>query len=234
MAMPEFNPVPVRERTFGPASMLEAAKLSLKEAERFEANAEEQRSRHTAAARSSAEAMRDELLLANVQASIAVAEALTADKQPDPDAPSKLKGYDYAREEAREPEGSLDVDLGEIQCMPLAPQVEIHVHDGASPDAVQTAIETISRNVDSALSYLGCSGIPDAARADRTERGHIARAEASEALIGDLIEWAEGKIREAPEGSLNNSPYSHVARTIEQKAKEAGILPNPMDADGRE
>lgn len=69
-------------------SMLDAAKLSLKEAERFEASAEEvERSRSNDCSPGSIDAGRvehlrqlgrDELLLANAQASIAVAEALAA------------------------------------------------------------------------------------------------------------------------------------------------------------
>lgn len=79
-------------------SMLAAAKLSLKEAERFEASAEEvERSRSNDCSVGSLDAERvehlrqlgrDELLLANAQASIAVAEALATDKYddaPDPD-----------------------------------------------------------------------------------------------------------------------------------------------------
>jgi hypothetical protein len=67
--------------------MLDAAKLSLKEAERFEASADEvERSRSNDCSVGSIDAERvenlrkfgrDELLLANAQASIAVAEALS-------------------------------------------------------------------------------------------------------------------------------------------------------------
>ncbi len=72
------------------SSALGAAKLSLKEAERLEAQAQNQVEGYKATPRTSFEAMRDELLLANAQASIAVAEELTADaedKQPS-DAPT--------------------------------------------------------------------------------------------------------------------------------------------------
>lgn len=128
-----FNPVPVRERRFDPDTMLQAAQLSLAEAERYESNAEEQRSRDATHSRTSYEAMRDELLLANVQASIAIAEALTADKRSAPDEPSKLKDYDYACEEPCESEDSLGCDLGEIQLMSPVPHIEIHVHGSIAP-----------------------------------------------------------------------------------------------------
>jgi hypothetical protein len=76
---------------------LDRAKRSVREAERWEAQAE-------GIERSPLRWMRDELLLAQAEASIAIAEALTVDKQPDPNEPSKLKGYDYACEEPREPD----------------------------------------------------------------------------------------------------------------------------------
>jgi len=59
-------------------SMLDAAKLSLKEAERLEAQGQRQAEECRTTPRTSFEAMRDELLLANAQASIAVAEALAS------------------------------------------------------------------------------------------------------------------------------------------------------------
>lgn len=72
MATPSFNATRCD-------SMLDRAKLSLREAERWEAQAE-------GTERSPLRWMRDELLLANAQALTAIGEALTADKQPDEDA----------------------------------------------------------------------------------------------------------------------------------------------------
>jgi hypothetical protein len=111
---------------------LDRAKRSVREAERWEAQTD------GGDDRSPLRRMRDELLLAQAEASIAIAEALTADKQPHPDQP--------AQEEPREADGPmLEADLGEIDCTPSVPHFEIHIQVPGGPIASAPAITGAAR-----------------------------------------------------------------------------------------
>jgi hypothetical protein len=94
-------------------SMLDRAKRSVRKAERWEAQMD------GVDHRSAFRRMRDELLLANAEASIAVAEALGAEHF-DPHEPVKLRGSEA-------------VDLGEVQFAPAVPHIAIHVRADPAP-----------------------------------------------------------------------------------------------------